>query len=187
MTFIQLLAPDAPLSPVLSLSCFSNLLRLSLHTHGVRWLHVCQRSLSQFHVEPSHHLTQQKNLPLMISETQLLQEGLELSKSLCSCAKISTEALLLIFPIGEATPKLPVLDLWCWLVSSPLCGLSWGSQGAVGAALMALLGHNSCFLLSDFVPGFSLSLFSHVQAVTQSSSWVVWLLLRKLFQFHCSL
>lgn len=43
----------------------------------------------------------------MISETQLLQEGLELSKRLRSLAKISTEALLLIFLIGEGTPQAP--------------------------------------------------------------------------------
>lgn len=153
MTFEQLLAPAAPLSPVLSLSCFSSLLRLSLHTHGVRWLPVCQGSLPQFHLEPSHSSIQQKNLLLMISETQLLQEGLELSKRLCSLAKISTEALLLIFPIGEVTPPLG-----CWLLSSPMCGLSWGS---VGAPLMDLLGHNSSFLLSDFVHGFSPSVLPY--------------------------
>lgn len=107
MTFEELLAPGAPLSPVLSLSCCSSLLRLSLHTHGISWLRVRQGSLPQFQLEPSHHLIHQENIFLMISETQLLQEGLELSKRLRSLAKFSTGALLLIFLIGEGTPQAP--------------------------------------------------------------------------------
>lgn len=86
---------------------FSCLLRLSLHTQGIAWLPVCQGSLPQFQLEPSHHSIQQKNLFLVMSETQILQEGLELSKRLCSLAKISTEDLLLIFLTGEGNPQAP--------------------------------------------------------------------------------
>lgn len=93
---------------------------------------------------------QQKNLLLTISETQPQQEGLELSKRFCSFAKTSTEVLLSIFPVGERTPQAPSAGLVV-LAAVPVCDLSWGS---VRAALMALLGHNPSFLLSDFVHGF---------------------------------
>lgn len=99
--------PGAPLSPVLSLSCFSNLLRLSLHTHGVRWLCVCQRSLPQFHLEPSHHLIQQKNILLYDSRNPTSAGGFGAVQRLYSLARISTEALLLISPIGEGIPQAP--------------------------------------------------------------------------------
>lgn len=52
--------------------------------------------------------------------------------------------------LEKGPPQAPSAGLVV-LAAVPVCDLSWGS---VGAALMALLGHNPSFLLSDFVHGF---------------------------------
>lgn len=171
------------MSPVLSLSCCSSLLRLSLHT----WDQLAPCTPGEFATVSAGALTpfdsSGKYIPYDFRNPASAGGFGAVQKVTLTC-QIQHRGSAPDFPYGRRDPP----SSQCWTCSAGwCCPLCVTSPRAVRGLwkLIALLGHNSSFLLSlcmDF-----LSLLSHVQAVTQSSSWVVWLLLQKLFRFHCSL
>lgn len=157
----------------LSVSCFSSLLRQFLHKLLV-WGQCVPGEFAPVTAEPSRRLISADDLTCYDfgNPSKVLPECLVLTEMLRLLAKIKCGFARLIqrldtwFFSWEMIPRQrPVLERWCILVQGALPLLRGtfasvavrsesGWRAAVEAAIMALLGNNSGFFLSNFVRGF---------------------------------